>query len=90
MKGLLPPKLRSFWSIRKYKPKALSGLLQLTSPPNSIWEDITMDFVTSVPIYQGNIVMMVVIAHFLKAGHFEMLPTNLLAYKHRFFHKHGL
>lgn len=56
--------------------KALVGLLQPIEPPTQVWEDLSLDFVISLPAYNNNIVIIVTIDCFSKAEHFGMLPTN--------------
>lgn len=53
------------------------GLPQAIPHLSSIWEDILLDFIIILPAHQGQIVILVIIDHFLKAAHFGTLPTHL-------------
>lgn len=57
------------------------GLLQLLPIPSAVWEDISLDFITGLPSFQTNTVIMVVVDRFSKAAHFGMLPTSFTALK---------
>lgn len=60
-----------------YIPRAAAGLLQPIKPPTQVWEDLSVDFVVHLPAYNNNnIVIVVIIDRFSKAGYFGMLPTN--------------
>lgn len=63
----------------KYLPKAPCELLQPILPLIAIWEAIAIDFIVSLPAYQGNTVIIVVIVRLSKAAHFGGLPTNILS-----------
>jgi len=51
------------------------GLLQTLAHPKSIWEDVTMDFITGIPTLFGYSVIMVVV-RLSKYAHFSALTTN--------------
>jgi len=53
-----------------------SGLLQPLAIPEAIWEDLAMDFITSLPPSQGFTVIYVVIDRLFKATHFMPLKTD--------------
>lgn len=68
-------------SANQILPKTPFGILQPIPPPTAVWEDISMDFVVSLPAYQENIVILVVIDRFSKAAHFGSLLTQFSACK---------
>lgn len=51
-------------------------LLQPLLISNVVWEDISLDFITELPSFLINTVILVVVDWFSKATHFGMLPTN--------------
>lgn len=55
------------------------GLLQPIPIPTGVWEDISMDFVVSLPPYHGHTTILVVVDRFSKASHFATLPTSYTA-----------
>ncbi|XP_030066604.1 exocyst complex component 1 [Microcaecilia unicolor] len=64
--------------------------------PQQLWEDLSMDFITDLPLSQGNTVIWVVIDRFSKMAHFipmKALPTvaNLsVSFITHIFRLHGL
>lgn len=52
-----------------------SGLLQPTTPPSTVWEDIATEFVTGLPTFQRQFIV-VVMDRFSKAVHFGALPSH--------------
>ena len=46
------------------------GLLQPLSIPSQRWEEVSMDFITGLPKFEGNSVMMVVIDRLIKYAQF--------------------
>ncbi|GKF53330.1 ty3-gypsy retrotransposon protein [Tanacetum coccineum] len=52
-----------------------------TQVPKGVGEDISMDFITGLPLSKGFIVILVVVDHFFKYAHFGALPTNFNEYK---------
>lgn len=61
-----------------YLSKAPTSLLQPIPTSSSIWEHVAIDFLVNLPVHQGDTAIMVVIDHFSKAAHFEVLRTNFL------------
>ena len=57
------------------------GLLQLLLIPEAIWEDVTMDFVTALPVSRGISIILVVVDHLSKYVHFGALPPYFIAVK---------
>ena len=54
----------------KFETIKTSGLLQPLSIPSQRWEDISMDFITSLPKYEGKSVIMVVVDRITNYAHF--------------------
>lgn len=65
----------------KYSSKKPGGLLQPLPIPADIWEDVSMDFITGLPLSNGSTVILVVVDRFSKGVHLGPLPTNFTAYK---------
>lgn len=65
----------------KYIPQKPQGLLQPIPPPNGPWEDLSLDFITGLPLFQGFSVILVVVDRFSKGAHFGLLPTHFTAHK---------
>lgn len=65
----------------KYPYTMSARLLQVASPPSQVCEDIAMDFIVGLQSFSGSTVIMVVIRHFSKAGHFWDVTTRFRAHK---------
>jgi len=53
-----------------------SGLLHPLPIPKQIWEDVAMDFITSLPSSNGHTIIMVVIDRLSKYAHLASLKTE--------------
>ena len=58
----------------KTSSKARSGLLQPLPIPSRPWADISLDFVTGLPVSQGNTTVLTVVDRFSKMARFVALP----------------
>ncbi|GJS47940.1 ty3-gypsy retrotransposon protein [Tanacetum coccineum] len=65
----------------KYSTQALGGYLQPLPTPMAVWEDVSMDFITGLPMSKGFTVILVVVDRFTKYAHFGTLPTEFNAHK---------
>ncbi|GKB44630.1 ty3-gypsy retrotransposon protein [Tanacetum coccineum] len=65
----------------KYSTQASGGLLQPLPIPTVVWEDVSMDFITGMPVFKGLTVILVVVDRFTKYAHFGTLPTSFNASK---------
>ncbi|WVZ23586.1 hypothetical protein V8G54_002130 [Vigna mungo] len=65
----------------KYETKKLAGLLQPLSIPLEPWVDLSLDFITGLPLFQGNTIILVVVDRFSKGAHFGLLPTQFTSFK---------
>lgn len=52
------------------------GLLQPLPVPSMAWQDISMDFITHLPLSTGKTAIWVIVDRFSKTAHFITLPTN--------------
>jgi len=48
----------------------MTGLLQPLTIPNQSWEEVSMDFITGLPKYEGKSVIMVIVDRLTKYTHF--------------------
>ena len=62
--------------VTKYETKKLAGLLCPLPVPSQPWYDLSLDFITSLPAYRGNTVILVVVDRFSKGIHLGMLPPS--------------
>nr|GEW34557.1 hypothetical protein [Tanacetum cinerariifolium] len=60
----------------KYTTQAMGGLLQPLPTSIAVWEDISMDIITGLPLLKGFMVIFVVVDRFTKYAHFGTLPTS--------------
>lgn len=60
---------------------SLIGLLCSLPIPKQVWEDISMNFITSMPTSQGFTTLLVVVDMLTKYAHFGTLPTSFKAMK---------
>ncbi|GJU25629.1 ty3-gypsy retrotransposon protein [Tanacetum coccineum] len=65
----------------KYSMQATEGLLQPLPTPTTVWEDVSMDFITGLLASKGLTIILVVVDRFSKYAHFGTLPTNFNAPK---------
>ena len=63
----------------KYSTQASGGYLQPLPTPSAVWEDISMDFITGLPLSNGFTVIFVIVDRFTKYAHFATLPTSFNA-----------
>ncbi|KAM0002561.1 putative nucleotidyltransferase, Ribonuclease H [Helianthus debilis subsp. tardiflorus] len=60
----------------KYPNHKPYGLLQPLPVPSNVWQDITMDFITNLPLSQGKSAVWVLVDRFSKFAHFIALPPK--------------
>ncbi|GKA22012.1 ty3-gypsy retrotransposon protein [Tanacetum coccineum] len=65
----------------KNSTEAIGGYLQPLPTPMTIWENVSMDFITGLPPSKGNTVILVVVDRLSKYAHFGVLPTSFNAHK---------
>lgn len=69
------------WVCQEVKATALKpmGLLQPLPIPIATWEDVSMDFVTGLPVVKGHTVIVVVVDRLTKYCHLGSLPASYSA-----------
>lgn len=66
--------------ITKYETKRVVGLLCPLPVPFCPWEDLSLDFITGLPPYQGKTTLLVVVDRFSKGIHLGILPQEHMAH----------
>lgn len=65
----------------KYSTSKLSGLLQPLPIPSNFWKDISLDFITGLPLSGGYSLLLVMVDGFSKYTHLCALPSHFTGYK---------
>jgi len=75
--------IRNCHTCQQIKPimRKSAGLLQPIPIPSSIWEDLSMDFVTHLPSFNGFTTILVIVDRFSKGVHLGALPSHYTAFK---------
>jgi hypothetical protein len=62
--------VRAIYGQRVVRAIKTPGLLQPLSIPSQHWEEVSMDFITGLPNYEGKSVIMVIVDRLTKYAHF--------------------
>jgi len=75
--------VRNCHTCQQVKPvtRKSAGLLHPIPIPSTIWEDLSMDFVTHLPSSNGFTTILVVVDRFSKGVHLGALPAHYTAFK---------
>jgi len=65
----------------KYETCKPAGFLQPLPIPSAIWEDLSMDFITRLPVSNGFTTIMVVVDMYSKGTHLDPLPHPFTTHK---------
>ncbi|GJS99093.1 ty3-gypsy retrotransposon protein [Tanacetum coccineum] len=60
---------------------AVGHYIQPLPMPKGLWEDVSMNFITGLPLSKGFIAVLVVVDRFSKYAYFGALPTNFNRHK---------
>lgn len=65
----------------KYSTQKPAGLLQPLPVPSQVWEDVSMDIITSLPQSRGYTTILVAVDRLSKYAHFAPLPSRFDAWR---------
>ncbi|GJZ33313.1 ty3-gypsy retrotransposon protein [Tanacetum coccineum] len=80
----------------KYLTHKPYGLLQALPIPNQVWDEISMDFITNLPLSNGKLAIWVIVDRLTKFAHFLALSPNYTAttlatlYLQQVYRLHGI
>jgi len=63
----------------KYNTHSPYGILQPLAIPNQVWEEISIEFITNLPLSNNKTIIWVVVDRLSKFAHFVALPTAVTA-----------
>nr|GEV67525.1 hypothetical protein [Tanacetum cinerariifolium] len=73
--------LKELMQQTNYSTQAIGDYLQPLATPTAVWEEVSIDFITGMPLSKGFTVVLVVVDRFSKYAHFSPLPTSFNALK---------